>query len=75
MVYSCPLLFLKFSGYEKFIIGIKQASFDTIGQAWTDVVKFYKRRKIKNSTEDGIGAYFYGVLCDYLLNDCLRSLA
>ena len=53
--------------------GVKQASFDTIGQAWTDVVKFYKRGKIKNSTEDGIGAYFYGVLCDYLLNDWLRN--
>lgn len=53
--------------------GIKQASFDTIGQAWKDVVKFYKRGKIKNSTDDGIGAYFYGVLCDYLLNDWLRN--
>ena len=53
--------------------GVKQASFDTIGQAWKDVVKFYKRGKIKNSTDDGIGAYFYGVLCDYLLNDWLRN--
>ena len=53
--------------------GLAYAKFDTIGKAWTDVVKFYKRGKIKNSTEDGIGAYFYGVLCDYLLNDWLRS--
>ena len=53
--------------------GVKQVSFDTIGKAWTDVVKFYKRGKIKNATDDGIGAYFYGVLCDYLLNDWLRS--
>lgn len=50
-------------------------SWDSVGQAWKDVVRFYKRGKIKNSTDDGIGAYFYGVLCDYLLNDCLRSLA
>lgn len=49
-------------------------SWDSIGQAWKDVIRFYKRGKIKNSTDDGIGAYFYGVLCDYLLNDCLRSL-
>lgn len=53
----------------------KSASIDSIGQAWKDVVRFYKRGKIKNSTDDGIGGYFYGVLCDYLLNDCLRSLA
>ena len=53
--------------------GLKHASFDTIGKAWTDVIKFYKRGKIKNATDDGIGAYFYGVLCDYLLNDWLRE--
>lgn len=56
-------------------LSAKIASFDSIGQAWKDVIRFYKRGKIKNSTDDGIGAYFYGVLCDYLLNDCLRSLA
>lgn len=56
-------------------LSAKTASFDSIGQAWKDVVRFYKRGKIKNSTDDGIGGYFYGVLCDYLLNDCLRSLA
>lgn len=50
-------------------------SWDSVGQAWKDAIRFYKRGKIKNSTDDGIGAYFYGVLCDYLLNDCLRSLA
>lgn len=50
-------------------------SWDSVRQAWKDVIGFYKRGKIKNSTDDGIGAYFYGVLCDYLLNDCLRSLA
>lgn len=49
-------------------------SWDSVGQAWKDVIRFYKRGKIKNSTDDGIGAYFYAVLCDYLLNDCLRSL-
>lgn len=52
---------------------MKNASWDTIGQAWKDVVRFYKRGKIKNDTDDGIGGYFYSVLCDYLLNDFLRS--
>jgi len=28
-----------------------------------------KRGKIKRATDDGIGAYFYGALCDYLTND------
>lgn len=54
-------------------LSMKNASWDTIGQAWKDVVKFYKRGKIKNATDDGIGGYFYGVLCDYLLNDWLRQ--
>lgn len=53
----------------------KTAKLDSIRQAWKDVVNFYKRGKIKNSTDDGIGGYFYSVLCDYLLDDCLRSLA
>lgn len=49
------------------------ASFDTIGQAWKDVVRLYKRNKIKNASDDGLGGYFYGVLCDYLTNDWIRS--
>lgn len=48
-------------------------SFDTIGQAWKDVVRLYKRNKIKNASDDGLGGYFYGVLCDYLTNDWIRS--
>lgn len=54
-------------------LSMKNASFDTIGQAWKDVVRFYKRGKIKNATDDGIGGYFYSVLCDYLLNDFLKT--
>ena len=48
-------------------------SWDTIGQAWKDTVHKYKRGSIKNCTDDGIGGYFYGVLCDYLLNDWLQA--
>ena len=53
-------------------VSLSYVSFDTIGQAWDDVVKFYKRGKIRNCTDDGLGAYFYGVLCDYFLDDFLR---
>lgn len=60
---------------KKSCISLSYTSWDTIGQAWKDVVKFYKRGKIKNSSEDGLGGYFYGVLCDYLMNDYLRSFA
>lgn len=53
--------------------GVKQASFDAIGKAWKDVVTNLKRGKIKTATDDGIGAYFYGVLCDYLMDEWLRA--
>lgn len=53
--------------------GLKNASFETIGQAWNDVVKIYKRGKIRNDDSDGLGGYFYSVLSDYLLNEWLRS--
>lgn len=53
--------------------GIRNASVSSIRDAWKETVKQYKRGKLKNSTDDGIGAYFYGVLCDYLLDDWLRN--
>lgn len=52
---------------------LSYTSFDTIGQAWKDVVRLYKRNKIKDASDDGLGGYFYGVLCDYLTNDWLRN--
>lgn len=61
------------SAAKKSCNGLKHASIDTIGKAWKEVIKLYKRGKIKNSTDDGIGGYFYGVLCDYLLNDWLQT--
>ena len=51
----------------------KFTSWDTIGQAWKDTVHRLKLGRIKNATNDGIGGYFYGILCDYMLNDWLRS--
>ena len=48
-------------------------SWESIAQAWKDVVTNLKRGKIKNSTDDGIGAYFYGVLCDYMMDDMWRN--
>ena len=44
---------------KKSCISLSYTSWDTIGQAWKDVVKFYKRGKIKDSSEDGLGGYFY----------------
>lgn len=48
-------------------------AWDLVRDAWKDVVTFYKRGKIKNSTPDGLGAYFYGVLNDYLFDYSLRK--
>ena len=55
--------------------GVRNASVASIRDAWKATVKQYKRGKLKNSTDDGIGAYFYGVLCDYLLDDWIRANA
>lgn len=57
---------------KKSCVNLSYTSWDTIGQAWKDVVKFHKRGKIKDSSEDGLGGYFYGVLCDYLIYDYVR---
>lgn len=61
------------SAAKKSYISIGKINWGTIKDAWTNVIKFYKRGKIKNSTDDGIGAYFYGVLRDYFVDDWLRN--
>lgn len=58
---------------KKSCISLSYASWDTIGQAWKDTVKMVKRGRVRKDSDDGVGGYFYGVLCDYLLNDYLRS--
>lgn len=60
------------SAIKKSCIKVRQLNWNTVKDAWTDVIKTYKRGKIRNSTDDGIGAYFYGVLCDYFVDDFLR---
>lgn len=55
-------------------VSLAFTSWDTIGQAWRDVVRQYKQRKIHNASDDGLGGYFYGVLCDYLMDDYLRKV-
>lgn len=50
-------------------------SWDTIGRAWKDSVRALKRGKLKDRTDDGLGGYFYGVLCDYLMDDFWRNAA
>lgn len=54
-------------------IDFSYTSWDTIGQAWKDTVKKLKRGRIRSTTDYGVGGYFYGVLCDYLMNDYLRN--
>lgn len=44
-------------------------SWESIGAAWKDTVRKLKRNRIKKATDDGVGGYFYGVLCDYLMDD------
>lgn len=58
---------------KKSCISLSYTSFDTIRKAWDDTVKKLKRGRIKTCTDDGIGGYFYSVLCDYLMNDWLRT--
>lgn len=60
------------SAAKKSHLKIGDLNWDSVGQAWTDVVKNLKRGKIKDASDEGIGGYFYGVLCDYLLNDWLQ---
>lgn len=63
------------SAAKKSCNGVKNAYFDSIRDAWKETIRQYKRGKIKKATDDGIGAYFYGVLCDYLLDDWIRANA
>lgn len=52
-----------------------RTSWDTVGKAWKDTVSMFKRGKIKMDTDNGVGGYFYGVLCDYLMDDYFRSFS
>lgn len=48
-------------------------SWESIGAAWKDTVRKLKRGRIEKVTDDGVGGYFYGVLCDYLMDDYWRN--
>lgn len=61
------------SAVKRNCVSMTYTSWDTIGEAWNGTVKALKRGKIKRATDDGIGAYFYGTLCDYLFNDFVRN--
>lgn len=49
-------------------------SWDTIEHAWKIVVNRHKRKLVNNTSEDGLGGYFYGVLCDYLIMYYLKTV-
>lgn len=61
------------SAVKKSCNSFEFASWESIRQAWKDTVKMLKRGRIRTATDDGIGGYFYGVLCDYLMDDYLRN--
>ena len=61
------------SAVKRNCVDLSYTSWDTIGEAWKNTVQCLKRGRIRNVTDDGIGAYFYGVLCDYLFNDFWRN--
>lgn len=48
-------------------------SWTVIQDAWKDVVRYYKRGRVRNCTDDGLGGYFYGVLGDYLMDYSIRK--
>ena len=58
---------------KKSCLSFDRTSWDTIRAAWKDTVRILKRGRIHDASEDVIGGYFYGVLCDYLTNDFVRS--
>lgn len=54
-------------------VDLSYTSWETIDICWKNTVKALKRGRIRKATDDGIGAYFYGVLSDYLFNDFWRN--
>lgn len=58
---------------KKNCIDISNTSWDSIRSAWKDSVRALKRGRLKDATDDGLGGYFYGVLCDYLMDDYWRN--
>lgn len=58
---------------KKNCVDISNTSWDSIRSAWKDSVRAMKRGKLKDRTDDGLGGYFYGVLCDYLFHDFWKT--
>lgn len=57
---------------KKACISFENTSWDTIEFCWKKVVSNYKRKRIKNTTDDGLGGYFYATLTDWLFGDMLK---
>ena len=54
-------------------VSLSHTSWESIGAAWKGTVQALKRGRIRQATDDGIGAYFYGALCDYLFHDFWKN--
>lgn len=53
-------------------LSFENTTWDTIEFCWKKVVSNYKRKRIKNATDDGLGGYFYATLVDWLFGDMLK---
>ena len=58
---------------KKNCVSLSNTSWESIRSAWKDSVRAMKRGKLKDRTDDGLGGYFYGVLCDYLFHDFWKT--
>lgn len=58
---------------KKNCVSLSNTSWDSIRSAWKDSVRAMKRGTLKDRTDDGLGGYFYGVLCDYLFHDFWKT--
>lgn len=54
-------------------VNLSYTSWESIGAAWKGTIQALKRGRIRQATDDGIGAYFYGALCDYLFHDFWKN--
>ena len=52
--------------------GIANLSFDIVRKAWKMTVSKYKANKIKDSSDDGLGAYYYSTL-KKMITDVLKA--
>lgn len=58
---------------KKNCFGIQNTSWETIKEAWNLTVNRYKRNKIRENNDDGLGGYYYRTLSELTAFDYLKS--